>query len=73
MKAWRNIKGNNGRRPTQRTQTQGSTWLLERLLIRAGIIDPLPELYRPYLHATAKASSRGWWTKVIALTERLFS
>ena len=61
MKAWRNIKGNNGERPVvSRTTIKGSTWLLDGLLIRAGIIDPLPTLPRSFSQSYDYAGEEGW-------------
>jgi hypothetical protein len=75
MKAWRNIKDNNGKRPTQRTKIQGSTWLLEGLLIRAGIIDPLPKLARVLRETyapTPAPTPLPWWLRVKAHIARVF-
>ena len=55
--------------PTARQQKQtgvkikGSTWLLDGLLIRAGIIDPLPLVARPGLARYDYAKLETLWSK----------
>lgn len=86
MKAWRleaseiNARRKDGsKEPTARVQKvqrgqqraiKGSTWLLDGLLIRAGIINPLPDVSPRYLRV---AGRMGWWNKFVTLTKRLFS
>lgn len=72
MKAWRNIQGNNGKRPTQRTKIYGgSTLLLDGLLIRGGFLDPLPALERRYFEPYAP-SPLPWWHKAMNKVKALF-
>ncbi len=41
MKAWRNVKGNNGKRPQHVPVIKGgSHWLLDGMLIHGGYIKP---------------------------------
>jgi hypothetical protein len=51
----------------------GSTWLLDGLLIRVGIVDPLPNLERSYAKRLMQRPKTGWRANLAAFVKKLFS